>query len=181
VGQFGKQRDGNRLLLKVATTQGPMLVTFTQKVAELDLLLERGDMVEPIARGYATFVDDPTLERVKRPAGAGVTPSPPSTSSGSPQGSVRRVGLRKAAVHCAAPADSRSPVNHPRRRGPHQTKCRPSRCRRTRTRRPAQLRRPLLVDLQHDAIERERVVPGDAALFLVLTAKNLGRDPRVQA
>ena len=41
-----KQRDGNRLLLKVGTTQGPMLVTFTQKVAELDLLLERGEMVE---------------------------------------------------------------------------------------------------------------------------------------
>src|SRR5258705_219136 len=37
-----KQRDGNRLLVKVATIQGPMLVTFTQKVAELDLLLEAG-------------------------------------------------------------------------------------------------------------------------------------------
>jgi hypothetical protein len=39
----------------------------------------------------------------------------------------------------------------------------------------------LLVDLQHDAIEHERAVPGDAALFLVLTAKNLRRDPRVRA
>src|SRR5437879_1219219 len=27
-----KQREGNRLLVKVATAQGPMLVTFTQKV-----------------------------------------------------------------------------------------------------------------------------------------------------
>jgi hypothetical protein len=81
-----KQREGNRLLLKVATAQGPMLVTFTQKVAELDLLLEPGDTVELIAPGYATFVDDPALERVQRPAGAGVAASPPSISSGSPQG-----------------------------------------------------------------------------------------------
>jgi len=85
-----KQREGNRLLVKVATAQGPMLVTFTQKVAELDLLLEPGDRVELITTGYATFVEDPTLERVKRPAGAGVAPSPPSTSSGSPQGSQEK-------------------------------------------------------------------------------------------
>jgi hypothetical protein len=35
-----KQRDGNRLLVKISTAQGPMLVTFTQKVADLDVLLE---------------------------------------------------------------------------------------------------------------------------------------------
>jgi hypothetical protein len=85
-----KQREGTRLLVKVATAQGPMLVTFTQKVAELDLLLEPGDRVELITSAYATFVEDPTLERVKRPAGAGVAPSPPSTSSGSPQGSQEK-------------------------------------------------------------------------------------------
>ena len=69
-----------------------MLVTFTQKVAELDLLLEPGDRVELLTSGYATFVEDPTLERVKRPAGAGGTPSSPSTSSGSPQGSQEKTG-----------------------------------------------------------------------------------------
>ena len=87
-----KQREGNRLLVKVATAQGPMLVTFTQKVAELDLLLEPGDRVELLTSGYATFVEDPTLERVKRPAGAGGTPSSPSTSSGSSQGSQEKTG-----------------------------------------------------------------------------------------
>src|SRR5712691_2303308 len=87
-----KQRDANRLLLKVATAQGPMLVTFTQKVAELDLLLEPGDRVELITPGYATFVEDPTLERVKKPAGAVAAPSSPSTSSGSPQGSQEKTG-----------------------------------------------------------------------------------------
>ena len=48
-----KQREANRLLLKVATAQGSMLVTFTQKVAELDLLLEPGDTVTFINTGYA--------------------------------------------------------------------------------------------------------------------------------
>jgi hypothetical protein len=85
-----KQREGNRLLLKVATPQGPMLVTFTQKVAELDLLLEPGDRVELITPGYATFVEDPILDRVKRPAGTGALPPP--TSSGSPQGSQEKTG-----------------------------------------------------------------------------------------
>src|SRR6267378_2166857 len=81
-----KQREANRLLVKVATAQGPMLVTFTQKVAELDLLLEPGDRVELITPGY------PTLERVKKPAGAVAAPSSPSTSSGSPQGSQEKTG-----------------------------------------------------------------------------------------
>ena len=87
-----KQREGTRLLVKVATAQGPMLVTFTQKVAELDLLLEPGDRVELITSAYATFVEDPTLERVKRPAGTGETSSSPSTSSGSSQGSQEKTG-----------------------------------------------------------------------------------------
>ena len=82
---LGKQREANRLLLKVGTAQGPMLVTFTQKVAELDLLLEPGDTVTLITSGYTTFVEDPTLERVKRQGGAEVAPAPPPASSSGPQ------------------------------------------------------------------------------------------------
>jgi hypothetical protein len=80
-----KQREANRLLLKVGTAQGPMLVTFTQKVPELDLLLEPGDTVTLLTPGYATFVEDPTLEGVQRPRGALVGPSPPPAASGNPQ------------------------------------------------------------------------------------------------
>jgi len=80
-----KQREANRLLLKVGTAQGPMLVTFTQKVAELDLLLEAGDTVTLITTGYATFVEDPTLDRVQRPGGARLAPSPPPASASRPQ------------------------------------------------------------------------------------------------
>ena len=74
-----KQRDGNRLLVKVSTAQGPMLATFTEKVADLDVLLDSGDTVSLLVRQYATFVDDPILERVKEPSRA-QSSSQPSTS-----------------------------------------------------------------------------------------------------
>jgi len=74
-----KQRDGNRLLVKLSTAQGPILATFTEKVADLDVLLDSGDTVSLLIRHYATFVEDPILERIKeasRPQSA----SQPSTS-----------------------------------------------------------------------------------------------------
>jgi hypothetical protein len=65
-----KQREGNRLLVKVNTAQGPMLVTFTQKVADLDVLLDPGDIVTLTIPGSTTFVEDPVFERIKAPASA---------------------------------------------------------------------------------------------------------------
>jgi TOBE domain len=65
-----KQREGNRLLVKINTAQGPMLVTFTQKVADLDVLLDPGDTVTLMIPGYATFVEDPVFERIKATAPA---------------------------------------------------------------------------------------------------------------
>jgi hypothetical protein len=87
-----KQRDANRLLLKVGTAQGPMLVTFTQKVAELDLLLEPGDTLTLITSGYATFVEDPVLDRVQRPSGPGLAPSQPPASPSTPQSPKEKTG-----------------------------------------------------------------------------------------
>jgi hypothetical protein len=74
-----KQRDGNRLLVKLTTAQGPMLVTFTQKVPDLEVLLDAGDTVTLVISGYATFIDDPNLERVKEPTRAQAPSSSPST------------------------------------------------------------------------------------------------------
>jgi len=87
-----KQREANRLLLKVGTAQGPMLVTFTQKVAELDLLLEPGDTLTLITPGYATFLEDPALDRVQRPSGAGLAPVPFPASPSNPQGPENKAG-----------------------------------------------------------------------------------------
>jgi len=79
-----KQRDGNRLLVKVATAQGPMLVAFTQKVGDLDVLLDSGDTITLVTAGYATFVDDPGLDRVKAPTTARVPSPPPSDTASGP-------------------------------------------------------------------------------------------------
>jgi hypothetical protein len=80
VGQVvRKQRDGNRLLVKVDTAQGPLLATFTQKVADLDVLLDPGDTVTlGTNAGYETFVNDPTLEGVKSPGRTEPAPAQPS-------------------------------------------------------------------------------------------------------
>ena len=66
-------------------------------------------------------------------------PPPPASA-----GASGRLGAIPGRGRQAARARQGRPVavNHPRQRGPHQTECRPSRCRRTSTRRPAQLRRP---------------------------------------
>ena len=90
VGQVvRKQRDGNRLLVKVDTAQGPMLAIFTQKVADLDVLLDPGDTVTLVTSGgYETFVNDPTLESVKSTARAEPAPAP-ATAPGSPKTPAR--------------------------------------------------------------------------------------------
>jgi hypothetical protein len=82
-----KQRDGNLLLVKVTTAQGPTLVTFTQKVPDLDVLLATGDAVTLVIPGYATFINVPILERVKEAART-KTPSSPA-SPNTPESSTR--------------------------------------------------------------------------------------------
>lgn len=74
-----KQRERDRVLLKIQTAKGDdLLVTFTQKVPEVDLLVEQGDRVTLAAAGDAPFLEDPEIERVgrqvSRPPGAGPPP-----------------------------------------------------------------------------------------------------------
>ncbi len=73
-----KQREPNRVLLKVQTDQGPVLATFTTKVAEVDLLVEPGDFILLRLPRDRTFVDDPALERVRRPAPVAPAGGPPA-------------------------------------------------------------------------------------------------------
>jgi hypothetical protein len=72
-----KQREPDRLLLKVQTDHGPVLATFTRKVAEIDLLVEPGDILVLRLPPERTFVDDPAMERVKQSAAAGTVPTSP--------------------------------------------------------------------------------------------------------
>ena len=62
-----KQRDPNRVLVKIETQQGVILAAFTKRMAEIDLLVEPGDTIALALPGDQPFVDDPAIERVKRP------------------------------------------------------------------------------------------------------------------
>ena len=62
----GKQREPNRLLLKVQTETGVILATYTKRVAEVDLLVEPGDTIALDLRNDEPVVDEPHIERVKR-------------------------------------------------------------------------------------------------------------------
>ena len=61
-----KQRDGERLLLTVQTSQGTVLATFKKKVAEIDLLVQQGDDLTLAVTRYEPFVEDPAIERVRK-------------------------------------------------------------------------------------------------------------------
>jgi hypothetical protein len=62
-----KQRDGNRVLVKVQTDQGVILAAFSKRVAEIDLLVEPGATIALSLPDDQPVVDDPAIERVKRP------------------------------------------------------------------------------------------------------------------
>jgi hypothetical protein len=62
-----KQREGNRVLVKVQTDQGVILAAFSKRVAEIDLLVEPGATIALSLPSDAPVVDDPAIEHVKRP------------------------------------------------------------------------------------------------------------------
>lgn len=64
-----KQQQGDRLLLTINTSAGAILGTFTRKVDEINLLVERGDTVTLTVSGYEPFLNDPEITRVGKPTG----------------------------------------------------------------------------------------------------------------
>ncbi len=64
---IAKGREEKRLLLTVNTPEGVVLATFTRRVPEIDLLVERGDLITLGLPEYSPFVTDPELRRVRKP------------------------------------------------------------------------------------------------------------------
>ena len=64
-----KQQQGDRLLLTINTPAGAILGTFTKKVDEINLLVERGDTVTLTIPGYQPFLENPEITRVGKPTG----------------------------------------------------------------------------------------------------------------
>lgn len=75
---LGKSREEGRLLLKLETSGGVLLATFTERVEELDLLVEVSDRVTLRVSRYQPFLTDPRLDRVVKP---GAHTSAPETTT----------------------------------------------------------------------------------------------------
>jgi hypothetical protein len=76
---LGKSREEGRVLLKLETGGGVLLATFTERIEEIDLLVEKGDRVTLRVAQYQPFLTDPRLDRVVKPEAA--APPPPSITT----------------------------------------------------------------------------------------------------
>ena len=79
-----KQREADRVLLTVSTPQGATVATFTRNAGAVDLLVAEGDTLTLALHGYAPFVDDPSIRRVRKPE----TPAPPAGPAAPPPGAT---------------------------------------------------------------------------------------------
>ncbi|MCA9464753.1 MAG: hypothetical protein KC643_04830 [Nitrospira sp.] len=61
-----KQRDQDRLLMTITTSDGTILATFRQQIPEIDLLIEVQDSVTLNVKAYEPFVNDPPVLNVKK-------------------------------------------------------------------------------------------------------------------
>jgi hypothetical protein len=78
---LAESREKDHLLLKLETPNGVLLATFTQKVEEVDLLVEPGDRITLRLGRYEPFLTDPRVEKVVK----GKAPmSAPDTTTSSP-------------------------------------------------------------------------------------------------
>lgn len=88
-----KQREKDRLLLTVQSPQGAILATFTRRVAEVDLLVDREDTVTLSVARYEPFVEDPVITRVRKHESAtgaeSATGPSPAAGGGSTEGGAR--------------------------------------------------------------------------------------------
>ena len=69
-----KELEAERLLLRVSTAQGVLVAVFTQNINEIDMLVDRGDIVALSIDRYEPFVDNPGIESVQRSAPASERP-----------------------------------------------------------------------------------------------------------
>ncbi len=64
------RREDGKLLLTVDTNGGAILATFNRKVAEVELLVGRGDSITLALSAYEPFVSDPAIAAVRKASDA---------------------------------------------------------------------------------------------------------------
>jgi hypothetical protein len=62
----GKRLQGERLLLTVDAAEGTILATFKQRVPEIDMLVQEGDLLKLGVPRYEPFVEDPPILAVRK-------------------------------------------------------------------------------------------------------------------
>lgn len=72
-----KSERPDQLLLKISTEEGVLLATFTDKLDEIDLLVDNGDNITLRVEGDQPFLNDPPIERVRKPAKLAEAEPPP--------------------------------------------------------------------------------------------------------
>jgi hypothetical protein len=80
---LAEERDGDRLLLTIRTEPGALIASFSERVAEIGLLVDPGDTVTIAVDDYDPFIADPDFEGVRK--GAPPTDTHPATT-GEPDG-----------------------------------------------------------------------------------------------
>ncbi len=83
---LGEERSGERLLLTIETEPGALIASFTQRMDEIALLVDPGDIVTIGVEDYEPFVENPDFKGVKKMSRSGAVAAPvemaPATSSG---------------------------------------------------------------------------------------------------
>lgn len=103
---LGKRLEGDRLLLTVETSRGAVLATFGERVAEIDLLVEPGDSVTLGLGRYRPFVEDPSVEGVRKARAGGERGTGPGASPEAGRSLVPPPGEAEAVDSAAAGTDT---------------------------------------------------------------------------
>lgn len=104
---LGKRQEDGRLLLTVDARQGAVLATFSERVAEIDLLVDVGDTVTLGVAGYEPFIDDPAFRGIRKaPRKDSVVRQPPGAGAAEGRTAGSEAGV--AAGDSGAVSDSAS-------------------------------------------------------------------------
>ena len=79
---LGKREEEGRLLLTVDALQGAVLATFSERVAEINLLVDVGDTITLGVTGYEPFIDDPLFRGVRKATQTAAAAQPRATEPG---------------------------------------------------------------------------------------------------
>ena len=83
----------NWLLLKIETEHGVVLATFTEMPVEIDLLVDPGDAITLDVRNYRPTLDDPRIQKVRKPAPIGPDKPPAPFGGGEEHQIPERPGV----------------------------------------------------------------------------------------